>query len=193
VAFWYQKPEQKRSSEDFWIAEEIPWAVLGPLGLDQPLPKDPDAGEHPAEVVLNKPEKVTIAWRPVVMTDGFLDLCHHYRHFLSRVAGTGYIPGEGRYCCVTHVFAPEARTVNWRLGHDDRLTLRINESRPLMLKGSDGFQASVVPVRLQAGWNRVAVTLENRENVNWRWAGFCLALEGGEAEHARLRWVSQPY
>jgi hypothetical protein len=130
----------------------------------------------------------TVSWQPAAMIAGFLDLCHFYRHFITRVSGTGFIAGAGRYRATTEVYAPRALTATWLIGHDDRLSVRINDRPVRVLAESLGFQAEAIEVQLDAGWNRVVVTFENQENVNWRWPGFSLAVKAGGPDLAGMRW-----
>ena len=66
--------------------------------------------------------------------------------------------------------------MKWCIGHDDGLTVRVNDQPAQELKEFTGFQSSIIQIDLQAGRNRVEITFENHENVNWRRPGFSLAL-----------------
>ncbi len=188
VAFWYQSISTEVVDQDSWIAPDAPWKVLGPLAMTQSFPMGKEAEKLATKVVLNAPEVIEISPQPVSMLGGFLDLCHFYRHFITRTAGTGFIAGDGKYRAVTDLYLPAAESMNWRIGSDDRLTVRINDQPAQEVKEFAGFQSSIIQVNLQAGWNRIEVTFENHENVNWRWPGFSLALNVPRTEYARLRW-----
>jgi hypothetical protein len=188
VAFWYQGPALLKRDQESWIAPNAPWKVLGPLAMTQPFPASIDAGSVATKVALNAVEAIDISWQTASMREGFLDLCHHYRHFITRTSGTGFIAGDGQYRAVTDLYVPAAAKMKWRIGHDDNLVVRINDQVPQTLSESAGFQASVVTVNLQAGWNRVEITFENHENVDWRWSGFSLALNLPRSEYALMRW-----
>jgi hypothetical protein len=188
VAFWYQSPGLEDEDQDSWIAPEAPWKVLGPLAMTQLFPAADGVEGLATKVLLNAVEAINILWQPVPMHAGFVDLCHHYRHFITRTSGTGFIAGDGQYRAVTDLYVPAAESMKWRIGHDDSLVVRINDQPPQRLNESAGFQASIIPVNLQAGWNRVEITFENHENVNWRWPGFSLALNIRRSEYAKMRW-----
>ncbi len=188
MAFWYQSPGLEDEDQDSWIAPEAPWKVLGPLAMTQMFPAGDDLEGMATKVLLNAAEAIDISWQPVPMHAGFLDLCHHYRHFITRTSGTGFIAGDGQYRAVTDLYVPAAESMKWRIGHDDQLVVRINGQPAQPLNEAAGFQASIIPVNLKAGWNRVEITLENHENVNWRWAGFSLALNVRQSEFAKMRW-----
>ncbi|HYK90577.1 MAG TPA: DUF2961 domain-containing protein [Acidobacteriota bacterium] len=189
VAFWYQNLDPENGEDqDSWIAPDAAWKVLGPLAVTQSFPAGIEAQGLDTKVLLSKEEPISITWQPASMSAGFLDLCHHYRHFITRASGTGYIAGDGQYRAVANLYVPAARTLKWRIGHDDALVLRINDQSPQSLSESAGFQASIISASLNAGWNRIEITFQNDENVNWRWPGISLAINVSRSEFAEMRW-----
>jgi hypothetical protein len=60
VAFWYQVPATSRQGQ--WIGRDALCKVLGPLGLETPLPKAVCEQSYETTVVINKPTKLTERW-----------------------------------------------------------------------------------------------------------------------------------
>ncbi len=82
--------------------------------------------------------------------------------------------------------------MDWCIGHDDTLSLQVNEDPVRVLDGTMGFQSSTFKVPLKSGWNRIVIALENHENVNWRWPGFSLSMRAAASRQASLQWGEGP-
>lgn len=127
-----------------------------------------------------------------ITVSGFLDLTHHYRHFLTTTKGTGFVAGNCQSKAVTYVYASRAQVVEAIIGHDDLVQVFINHGKGIKLPEEIGFRPSRVKLTLRRGWNRLTVLIHNRENVTWRWAGISLALSGSKAFLCDLRFSTAP-
>lgn len=190
VAFWYQRPDPPVTGA--WLAPTIPWKVLGPVARDDELLQAIDHRSHETEVALARPERFAVRWEDVTMTSGFLDLTHHYRRSLMASAGTGFVAGACKVQAVTWIDSPTLRSLDVLLGHDDAVRVQLDDADEVVLPGGVGFAASPLTLGLHAGRNRLALLLENTENVNWRWLGvsFALRMSGGLLDG--LRFSSAP-
>jgi hypothetical protein len=188
VAFWYQRPEAPVTST--WKAIDAPWQVFGPIGIGAGLPSRPGTGGADTEVPLARPEHMAVRWEPAEMRSGFLDLTHHYRHFLMTAAGTGFVAGRSRFKVVTAIHAARAAEVNLLVGHDDGMAVTVNGRQAATLEARVGFQADRLRIDLVPGWNELALVLDNEENTTWRWSGVSLAVDRGVASSLRLEFAS---
>jgi hypothetical protein len=176
VAFWYQEPNSHSRAD--WIAPNSPWKVFGPVAERLALPEEIDARTYDAEVTLAKPEQFKASWEDAEMISGFLDLTHHYRHFLTTTKGTGFVAGNCKLKAVTYVYSPKRQDLEAIIGHDDQVRVSLNDQSWITIPERTGFDAERVTLSLRRGWNKLAVVIHNRENVTWRWAGISLALVG---------------
>jgi hypothetical protein len=190
VTFWYQEPNPHSSAK--WIAPNSPWKVFGPVDERSALPEKIDRRTYDAEVTLSKPEQFKASWEDAEMISGFLDLTHHYRHFLTATKGTGFVAGNCHSKAVTYIYASRARVAEAIIGHDDLVEVFINDSKAINLPEQIGFRPSRVKVTLRRGWNKLTVLIHNRENVTWRWAGISLALSGPKAFLRDLKFSTAP-
>jgi hypothetical protein len=188
VAFWYQYPETNR--EGAWTAPDIPWRVLGPAGLESPIPERPSDESYVTTVPIKDPTKLRERWQEAEMTSGFLDLTYQFRHYVFAESGTGYIAGASRTVLATHIYSPTANVLDALLGHDDAVLVRENGLTVGRLPGRYGFGPSRIRISLHRGWNALNLVLSNDENVNWRWCGLSLALRRDQVE--RLRFSTAP-
>jgi len=171
VAFWYQAPAAGEGGE--WLAPEIPWQALGPLG----------AG---GGVSIKEPVTLREQWQDAPMRFGFLDVTYLFRHYIYTDSGTGFVPGASHTNLRTFVDSPTARNVPAILGHDDAVVLTMNGKTVATLPAREGFHGSRTELPLRAGWNSLEVTLANEENVDWRWCGLSLAFEKTAARGVRF-------
>ena len=176
VAFWYQQPGSRESGN--WMAPNAQWKVFGPVDEKVPIPEKIDTGTYDAEVILAKPEQFKASWQDAEMLSGFLDLTHHYRHFLNSTRGTGFVAGNCQSKAVTYIYSPRLWDVEAIIGHDDQIQVSLNDQRTITVPEQTGFQPARVTLNLHRGWNKLSVLIHNRENVTWRWAGISLALSG---------------
>ena len=66
---------------------------------------------------------------------------------------------------------PEAGEYRLRFGHDDWLKIWVNGRYIKTLRHEKGFDVATVPVKLQAGTNRIMLKLNNMNNLEYRlWA-----------------------
>jgi hypothetical protein len=112
------------------------------------------------------------------MSGGFLDLTDHFRHFAMTRDGSGFLVGKSVMRLVTYVHSTRKQEVEIRIGHDDPLGIVLNGKPIARLEGTAGFHSSSAALPLKAGWNELTVTLENADNVDWRWNGLSLAVKG---------------
>jgi hypothetical protein len=68
--------------------------------------------------------------------------------------------------------------------------MSVNTRQLADVPGRTGFGSTLFDLPLNAGWNKLMLTLYNDENVNWRWCGLSLAFEAVEARN--LRFAAQP-
>lgn len=169
-----------------WTAPNARWKVFGPVDETVPIPEKIDGRTYDAEVTLAKQEQFKASWQEAEMVSGFLDLTHHYRHFLTTTKGTGFVAGNCQAKAVTYVYTPEPWAVEAVIGHDDRVQVSVNDERGITLPEQTGFHPARVRLKLRRGWNKLSVLIHNRENITWRWAGISLALVG---DHANLRSI----
>jgi hypothetical protein len=183
VAFWYERPARLEAR---WHAPPVPFKVLGPLPPTATPPETVDGRSYPVEVALAKPERFAVQWEDVTSRDGFLDLTHHFRHYVMTAKGTGFVAGPARARAETCLFSPSEGGREALVGHDDALRVEVNGAAAAELPARMGFGASRVTLPLRAGWNRLSIVLDNDENVDWRWFGFSLALRGSPAQTPRF-------
>jgi len=180
VAFWYQAPEAAAQNE--WLAFDIPWRVLGPLGTETALPDAVSEETYQTTVPIKDPTPLQERWQNAEMIAGFLDLTYQFRHYAMTESGTGYVAGESRTECITYIYSPTKKTVDALLGHDDAIIVRINDFTLPLLPERSGFGPSRLSLNLRAGWNKLSLALSNEENVDWRWSGVSLALRRNQSE-----------
>jgi hypothetical protein len=190
VAFWYQKPGPRLAAH--WTAPDVPWKVFGPVDERVPIPEKVDERTYDAEVTLAKPEQFKSSWKDAEMVSGFLDLTHHYRHFLTTSKGTGFVAGKCHSKAVTYVYAPRPRDVKAIIGHDDRVQVSVNDGKDIMLPEQTGFYPARVTLKLRRGWNKLSILIHNGENITWRWAGISLALVGEHKNLSGIRFSNCP-
>jgi hypothetical protein len=175
VAFWYQLPEA--TPEGRWTARDVPWKILGPLGLETALADGVTDKNYATVALIKDPTSLTEGWQDAEMRHGFLDATFEFRHYSMIESGTGFIAGTGKTQMRTYIYAPSRRGVNVILGHDDRLILQLNGAKVADIRGRSGFGPTRVSLKLHAGWNSLDLVVFNDENGNWRWCGVSLALE----------------
>ena len=166
------------------MALNAQWKIFGPVDEKMSIPDNVDKTTYDAEVTLATSEHFEASWQDAKMVSGFLDLTHHYRHFLTSTKGTGFVAGNCKSKAVTYVYAPSAQKVEAVIGHDDRIQLSLNDEKWITVPEQAGFRPKRVALKLRRGWNKLSVLIHNRENITWRWEGISLALVGG---HAKLR------
>lgn len=188
VAFWYQFPQPAHANE--WTAFNIRWNVIGPLGLDTPIPQNLSPAPVHTLVPIKDPTPLEEQWQSADMLSGFLDLTYQFRHYAMIASGTGFVPGPSRTQLVTHILSPSQQTVDVLLGHDDQALAAINGQTVATLSARAGFGASHLRLPLRRGPNILQVTLWNDENNDWRWCGLSLAFSKSQAQG--LRFSSQP-
>jgi len=190
VAFWYQLPGPPRRV--LWTAPDVPWKVYGPVDERMPIPEKVDERTYDAEVTLAKPEQFKSSWEDAEMVSGFLDLTHHYRHFLMTSKGTGFVAGNCQSKAVTYIYAARPRDVKAIIGHDDRVQISVNDGKDVTLPEQTGFHPARVTLQLRRGWNKVSILIHNRENITWRWAGISLALIGDHKYLSDIKFSTAP-
>lgn len=190
VTYWYQKPNSRPANN--WTTPDLPWKVFGPIDEGMSIPEKMDEETYDKEVTLAKLEQFAASWKDAQMVSGFLDLTHHYRHFLTTTKGTGFVAGNCHSKAVTYVYASRARVVEAIIGHDDLLEVFINDGKRIKLPEQIGFRPARVKLTLRRGWNKLTVLIHNRENVTWRWAGISPALSGSKAYLRDLKFSIAP-
>jgi len=183
VAFWYQKREPQSQAE--WIAPDVPWKALGPLGPD----RIPVGDAYESVVLFDRPVTLPVTWQDVAMIHGFADLTYLFRHAVFTSSGTGFVAGASTTRLITHVFSPSDRSIGALFGHDDALSIIVNGALIASFGAHQGFAASQIGLPLESGWNAIELLISNDENINWRWLGVSLALEKAGAE--RLRFAAE--
>ena len=184
VAFWYQLPEA--APEGRWTVRDVPWKILGPLGLETPL-ADGVTDKTSATVALIKdPTNLSERWQDAEMRHGFLDATFEFRHYAMIESGTGFIAGAGKTQMRTYLYSPSPRGVDVVIGHDDRLIVRSDGAMVADIPGRSGFGPARVRLKLHAGWNTLDLVVYNEENENWRWCGVSLALDRKASEGLRF-------
>jgi hypothetical protein len=186
VAFWYQVPGQPQSGT--WRAADVPWNVLGPLAIGTALPDEVDDGIYNSNVTTWDPTPMAARWQPAEMAQGFLDLTYHFRHYAMTRGGTGAVAGHSVTRLITYAHSAEKQSLETQFGHDDVMTVNLNGKSVAYLPSGAGFHASAVVLPLEKGWNKLTVTLENDENLNWRWCGLSLAVK----KDAAVRFAASP-
>lgn len=180
VAFWYRKAGPLRT--DDWFAPGGTWKVLGPFDESGMIPEKIDDRSYETEVAFAKRERLSIRWEDASMVSGFLDLTHHYRHYLFTTKGTGFVAGVCRIRALTYIYSPAAKQVEALIGHDDAVRVSVNDELSVALEAAEGFHPSFVKLNLRAGWNKLSLLIDNRENITWRWLGFSLSLHGNDGQ-----------
>jgi hypothetical protein len=173
VAFWYQLPTAPPKTD--WTTLNMPWKILGPVGLDTSLPSEVSDASYATVISLDQPTKVEERWQDAEMQSGFLDATYQFRHYAMVEKGTGFVAGAGKIRMITYVYSPSNRKVDAILGHDDRATIDVNGVPAAELPARSGFGPSRFAMGLRRGWNKLNVTVYNDENLNWRWCGISLA------------------
>jgi hypothetical protein len=186
VAFWYQAPGQPQPSD--WNAVKAPWNVLGPLAAGAVLPEQVDERAYETEVPSHLPIRFAVRWQQAEMDRGFLDLTDHFRHFTMTRDGSGFLVGKSVMRLVTYIYSDVKQELAVRWGHDDPMTVSVNGKTVVELPGSEGFHSSPGVLPLEAGWNELTVTMENENNVDWRWNGLSFAIK----KPAAVRFALKP-
>jgi len=187
VAFWYQLPEV--APEGQWTTCDVPWKILGPLGLETALADRVTDETYSTVALIKEPTKLTERWQDAEMRHGFLDATFQFRHYSMIESGTGFIAGAGKTQLRTLIYSPSRRSVNLVVGHDDRLILRLNRATVTDIRGRSGFGRARVSLKLHTGWNTLDLVVYNNESVNWRWCGISLAVDR-QASHG-LRFARE--
>ncbi len=177
VAFWYQLPAP--ATRTAWHKFDVPWKILGPLGLDTALREAVSDTSYETVISLNHPTKLEERWRDVEMRSGFLDASYQFRHYTMIEKGTGFVAGTGKTEIVTYLYVPSRRKLRALLGHDDQATVTVNGVETASLPAQRGFHPSRLSMSLNAGWNQLVIIIYNDENVNWRWSGVSLSFQAG--------------
>lgn len=188
VAFWYQLPKADPESE--WRTFDVPWKTLGPLGIDTSVPDTVSDASYETVVPINAPTKLTATWQGSEMRSGFLDATYQFRHYVLIDHGTGFIAGASKTQLLTYVYSPSQRELRLLAGHDDPVLVRLNDETNVELPAHAGFKADPLILELHRGWNKLALSLYNDENVNWRWCGVSLAFDREQSQG--LRFASRP-
>lgn len=184
VAFWYQFPTTPQPAR--WIGVDAPWKVLGPLGPETSLPDTVDDRTYKTNVAINQPTELQERWQNVQMTSGFLDLTYQFRHYALIESGSGFVAGVSRTKLTTYIDSPSKKSVDVTLGHDDEVTLQLNDNAPIHLPSRSGLGPTRISLPLHSGWNKLSLVLSNDENVNWRWSGVSLALRKDQSHGLRF-------
>jgi hypothetical protein len=188
VAFWYQLPEA--GPENRWAAPDVPWKILGPLGLEATVPDSVTGETYSTVALIKESTQLTERWQDAEMRRGFLDATFQFRHYILIESGTGFIAGAGKTEMRTYIYSRARRNVNVIVGHDDRLLVRSNRATVADFPGRSGFGAARLSLKLRAGWNPLELLVYNDENVNWRWCGISLAFDRTASKD--LRFSSEP-
>ena len=170
VAFWYERAVSHPSR--LWLAAEAPWEVFGPVATGDAIPDELGDRMIETAVPIGKPERLKVGWNKAEMVRGFLDLSHHYRLYITTSEGSGFIAGKCRLKAVTFIHSPREVKLEALVGHDDALKVSVNDAPSISLPERVGFQPSRIKLQLRSGWNKLALVLDNDENVDWRWLGF---------------------
>lgn len=179
VAFWYQDAPAAGPTSD----SEPVYVITGPFPLNQLDNLSPDR--------LLPSEALVWAWgdgirRPVQSwrkraQQGFLDLCHVYRHYIWRYPpATGCLLGDVCVCAETAMWAAREAEATLRVGCDEAIRVWLNGENVFSDNGRnmpDPFKVFSVPVKLKAGLNTIRVAVANTANHNWYWYGFSLAVD----------------
>jgi hypothetical protein len=184
VAFWYQLP--KATPEGRWIARDIPWKILGPLGMETPTADGVTDKTYATAALVKDPTNLTERWQDAEMGHGFLDATFEFRHYTMIASGTGFIAGAGKTQMRTYLYSPSRRRVDVVAGHDDGLILQLNRAAVADIPGRGGFGPTFVSLKLQAGWNTLDLVVYNDENENWRWCGVSLVFDRKASEGLRF-------
>ncbi|MGB6473442.1 MAG: DUF2961 domain-containing protein [Candidatus Sulfotelmatobacter sp.] len=184
VAFWYQLPEA--APEDRWTARDVPWKILGPLGLETAIPDEVTDRTYATVALIKDPTSLMERWQDAEMRHGFLDATFEFRHYSMIESGTGYIAGAGKTQMRAYLYSPSRRHVSVVVGHDDRLILQLNGATIADIRGRSGFGPARITLKLHAGWNTLNLVVYNDENVNWRWCGISFALDRKASEGLRF-------
>jgi hypothetical protein len=175
VAFWYQVPAPAPKTE--WSAIDIPWKILGPVGVETSLPDSVSDRSYATVISLNQPIRVDERWQDIGMQSGFADATYQFRHYAMTEKGTGFVAGAAKIRMITYVYAPSPRKLEAILGHDDRVTVAVNGTRAADAAVRSGFGPTRLRINLRAGWNKLDLTIYNEENLNWRWSGVSLGFK----------------
>jgi len=184
VAFWYQLPEAASAGQ--WTARDVPWKILGPLGLETPLAAGVTDKTYATVALIKEPTNLAERWQDAEMRHGFLDATFEFRHYSMIESGTGFIAGAGKTQMRTYLYSPSRRGVNVVVGHDDRLILRLNDASVADIPGRSGFGPTRVSLKLHPGWNTLDLVVHNEENEDWRWCGVSLAFDRYASEGLRF-------
>ncbi|HEX6805822.1 MAG TPA: DUF2961 domain-containing protein [Terriglobales bacterium] len=185
VAFWYAAAGQ--GSDSHCLILDAPWKILGPVSEHTALPDSVSAGLIESVVSINEPTPLKVAWQDASMRAGFLDATYQFRHYAMTERGTGFVAGAGKMEMITWMNAKTQSTVKVVLGHDDRVLVRVNGKTLADVPARRGFGPFPLMLPLKAGWNRIAMTVYNHENVNWRWWGISLALNREQSRSLQFR------
>ena len=163
--------------------------MLGPLADAKKLPQQVDDRSYKTIVPSANPVRLTARWET-------------YQHDRRRARSDRSFPAlhhdprrerilDRQECDATHYLCPfrqEAATLRSASAHDDAVRLSVNGKELAALPGGDGLRSSAAVLPLNAGWNELAITLENENNVDWRWNGLMMATKGA----AGLRFALMP-
>ena len=178
TVYWYQqKPVRPffRMPPFEKLAPGLRVAPAVPRGeFDLPLPdsgswwisevSENDSIEVAARTPLEGSDEVDPkSWKRQQAKHGFVDFLHSRRPH-PRKAGIYIHEGTASARCILE--APKDLTAKLRLAWDDRLVLRVNESKPLDLGHQDNFMDRLIELRLPQGKNLVDITLSNTRNFN---------------------------
>jgi hypothetical protein len=186
VAFWYQLPQQTTKSQ--WQTFDLPWKVLGPLGLATPAPdvSADDNDTYSTVVPINHPTNLEERWQNAEMQSGFFDATYQFRHDALTESGTGFVAGTSKTRMVTYIYSLSPRKVKAVFGHDDRVTMRINGRTIADIPSRMGFGPYFLTLALSPGWNKFDLIIYNDENSDWRWNGISLALDRSQSRGVKF-------
>jgi hypothetical protein len=184
VAFWYQTREPTPPAE--WLAPDVPWKALGPLGVETPVIGEVSAHAYDTQVPFKDLNQLHEQWQDADMIHGFADLTYLFRHFIFTSSGTGYVAGASHTELVTRVFTMSNQNVDALFGHDDAMVVSVNGAIIASLPAQQGFSPSAVQLPLRPGWNALHVLVSNDENVDWRWSGLSFAVRTAAARGLRF-------
>jgi len=153
--------EVRRGEYDLPLPDSGKWQAAGPFAIGaSPSPTDGD-------------------WQACDAIRGFIEFNHLFRPEATNKNSPTLVDVAATARCVLN--SPRATTAKLTLGWDDRLTLRVNDGKPHDLGEQPYLKGRTVEVPLQAGMNRIEVTLTNTTGLTrgaWNFSFRATTAEG---------------